>query len=321
MIVNSKQTPKYEQAVTLFSLKMDKDPYSASHTDLLALKSRLLGEISHQKQLNRQWEDLAILEWQNQIKRSDLNQSDGEGYQLLSQLSKVFGSRMGRGSAQQQSLERTLSLHEWQIDEYKSKINSIGDDGTVSTEWRVSFRIQLYPNVILAFKYDGISKDPAGEIPRIEDLQIAFPSLTDDPQLVIQGEIEPLIDYCERLIDLSVAFNALKVYLNLSSSRSKLVQDKKQELEHMRVSVEDQYLEIEFISDNHHHLCTFKWGLVFKESNLAFEDTYNVTFTAKGKVAAVSCNFSKELITSGVCDDWTASYCFQNLCQMTAVDA
>ncbi|TRY74879.1 hypothetical protein TCAL_06397 [Tigriopus californicus] len=299
---------------------MDKNPNSASHADLLAWKKRLLGEISHQKRLNRQWEDLAILEWQNQIKRLDLSQNDGEGQQLLAQLSQVFGSRMGRGLAQQQSLERTLSLHEWQIDEYKSKINSISDDGTVSTEWRVSFRIQLYPSVILAFKYDGISKDPAGEMPRMEELQIAFPSPTDDPRLVIQGEIEPLIDYCERLIDLSVALNALKMYLNLSTSRSQVVQGKTEELDNITVSVEDQFLEIALISGNHVHLCTLKWGLVFKESHLAFEDTYHVTFTAKGKVAAVGCNFSQELINVGICDDWSATYCFQNLCQMTAID-
>eukprot|EP00095_Tigriopus_kingsejongensis_P005450 maker-scaffold224_size251237-snap-gene-1.51 protein:Tk05450 transcript:maker-scaffold224_size251237-snap-gene-1.51-mRNA-1 annotation:"predicted protein" len=288
-----------------------------SHAELLAVKVKLLRDIRQQTQINRKWEDLSVLEWHSQIKQSDVSDPSSDGAKLLAEVAQVFGSRMGRGLVQQQSLESTEQLHAWTIDEFKSQIGSIQGGNDITTEWRVSFRLKSHPGVILAFKFDALSKD-LGEMPEVSDLQIAFPAPMDHSRLVLINEIDPLIDYCERRLDFATAFKAIAHYLDLSVARSERIQAKQDDLELMSATIDnDLGLAVHFVSESHQALATLHWWLAFSENTMSFESAYKVVFTTKGKVTAVSCNFSKQFIETGDNPDWSADYCFDNLCRMT----
>ena len=131
-------------------------------------------------------------------------------------------------------------------------------------------------------------------------------------------EVQPLVEKCIEVNELSKFFTQFESYLKFHNERSQHLQDSK---------------EVQIDKTTGEHRITFKthgdkealarlhWQISYDPANDTFNTTYKVGLTDEGQTMVQKYNFPEELLTKGYVEDWDPNECRKNLQQMIDLES
>ena len=118
----------------------------------------------------------------------------------------------------------------------------------------------------------------------IEGEEIKNMSIDFEELLNTSEELKPFVEKCKELCEPSTFFKNFELYLNMYLLRRQFIENNNLEAQFNK---KHGMCRIIFKDENSKPLIRVQWTIGFSESSQSFNESYQVEFTAKGKICSM----------------------------------
>ena len=177
-------------------------------------------------------------------------------------------------------------------------------------EWKTKWSNKIWDSTSINLEF-SIEKSETSETK--VDIKAIDASINDG----YLPEVQPLVEKCLEINELSKFFTQFEAYLKLHNERSKHLQGSKD----VQIDKTTGEHKITFKTlENQEPMARLHWRISYDTANDTFSSTYKVGLTTEGQTMVTKYNFPEELLTKGYVDDWDPNECIKNLQQMVNLE-
>ena len=118
----------------------------------------------------------------------------------------------------------------------------------------------------------------------VEKEEITNMSIDFEELLNTSEELKPLIEKCMELCEPATFFKNFELYLKMYLFRRQFIENNKLEAQFNK---KNGMCRIMFKDENSKPLIRVQWTIGFSESSQSFNESYQVEFTANGKICSI----------------------------------